>query len=203
MKKEAIQALLTEHAAALSPEQQEALCAALSEETSRQEDRRATEATKSAVANYERKHGLRDGKPTDPTPQPQPTDPQPQPTDPTDQGDTVPQWARGLMDELKQLKDERTAQTRRQALDALLEPLPSHLRAAYSRTPIDTLSEEDFTALTTTIGEEVKDTIAALKTQGVVFKPRTVDTQDTPTGTAATEAELAAVLKASPSLGKL
>ena len=49
-------------------------------------DRRATDAQKNAVANYERKHGLKDGKTIEPS----------DPTEPRDNKDPedMPQWAR-------------------------------------------------------------------------------------------------------------
>lgn len=200
MKKETIEELLGKHAEGLSDEQRSALVEALAAEAGKEEDRRATEATRTAVANYEKKHGIKDGKPIEePAPAPGASVPAKQEPKPSD--NDMPEWAKSMMTELAALKGERSNAARRTQFDALLDPLPVHLRTAYSRTPIETLSDEDFAALTTAVGQEVKDTLSELKTQGMVFKPKTSDNGGGGGTQKATEAELDAVFKSSPALG--
>ena len=67
-------------------------------------DSRATEATNTAVVNYEKKHNIKDGKPTaaePPTPQTSPTPPNP--------GDEPPAWAKAIIDQNKSLADKLQA----------------------------------------------------------------------------------------------
>ena len=63
-------------------------------------DYRVTEASRSAVINYEKKHNLKDGKTVEP---PKPADP-PKP-DPAKPGEEIPAWAKQLLDENKKLND--------------------------------------------------------------------------------------------------
>ncbi|WP_455590865.1 hypothetical protein [Bacteroides sp.] len=62
-------------------------------------DFRANTAVTSAVTNYEKKHGLKDGKPIE--------NPNPNPT-PEDKKDDVPPWAQALIDSNKNLLTEVT-----------------------------------------------------------------------------------------------
>ena len=87
-------------------------------------DRRATDASKTAVANYERKHGLKDGQKV--------SGGEPAPIEPNQpKQDDMPAWAQALVDSNKKLAErlaaidgERTATTRRGKLDELLKDLP-------------------------------------------------------------------------------
>lgn len=65
-------------------------------------DFRANSAVTSAVSNYEKKHGLKDGKPIEnPNPNPNPN--------PEDKKDDVPAWAQALIDSNKNLSTELSA----------------------------------------------------------------------------------------------
>lgn len=65
-------------------------------------DFRANTAVTSAVTNYEKKYGLKDGKPIeDPNPNPNPK--------PEDKKDDVPAWAQALIDSNKNLSTELSA----------------------------------------------------------------------------------------------
>lgn len=65
-------------------------------------DFRANTAVTSAVSNYEKKHGLKDGKPIEnPNPNPNPK--------PEDKKDDVPAWAQALIDSNKNLSTELSA----------------------------------------------------------------------------------------------
>lgn len=128
-------------------------------------DSRATQATQTAVHNYETKYGLKDGvKVTPPV------------TPPAGGAETVPAWAQALIDsnnslknELAQMKTARTTETRKQQISTLIEKLPENLRKAYSRTPVDGLTDEQFTALVGEITTEVGDIQSSIQQKGAVF----------------------------------
>lgn len=141
-------------------------------------DSRATQATQTAVHNYETKYGLKDGvKVTPPetqTPVIQPVTPPVTP--PAGGAETVPAWAQALIDsnnslknELAQMKTARTTETRKQQISTLIEKLPENLRKAYSRTPVDGLTDEQFTALVGEITTEVGDIQSSIQQKGAVF----------------------------------
>ena len=141
-------------------------------------DSRATQATQTAVHNYETKYGLKDGvKVTPPETQPPVVPPVTPPVTPPDGGaETVPAWAQALIDsnnslknELAQMKTARTTETRKQQISTLIEKLPENLRKAYSRTPVDGLTDEQFTALVGEITTEVGDIQSSIQQKGAVF----------------------------------
>lgn len=141
-------------------------------------DSRATQATQTAVHNYETKYGLKDGvKVTPPETQPPVVPPVTPPvTPPAGGAETVPAWAQALIDsnnslknELAQMKIARTTETRKQQISTLIEKLPENLRKAYSRTPVDGLTDEQFTALVGEITTEVGDIQSSILQKGAVF----------------------------------
>lgn len=141
-------------------------------------DSRATQATQTAVHNYETKYGLKDGvKVTPPETQPPVVPPVTPPvTPPAGGAETVPAWAQALIDsnnslknELAQMKTARTTETRKQQISTLIEKLPENLRKAYSRTPVDGLTDEQFTALVSEITTEVGDIQSSIQQKGAVF----------------------------------
>ena len=141
-------------------------------------DSRATQATQTAVHNYETKYGLKDGvKVTPPEQQPPVVPPVTPPvTPPAGGAETVPAWAQALIDsnnslknELAQMKTDRTTETRKQQISNLIEKLPENLRKAYSRTPVDGLTDEQFTALVGEITTEVGDIQSSIQQKGAVF----------------------------------
>ena len=89
-------------------------------------DSRATGAQKTAVANYERKYGLKDGAKEikeDIKPDTKPT--------PEDGGDQTPAWAQALIDSNKQLTErlnkmegERITNSRKAELEGIINRLP-------------------------------------------------------------------------------
>lgn len=133
-------------------------------------DSRATEATQTAVANYEKKHNIKDGKPIEgggKKDEPQP---------PAGGGEDTPAWAKQLIEQNKTLTDrlnkmesEKTATTRRQKLSEITKSLPETLRKAYERTPVETLSDEEFSALATEVQTEVAAIGDDMKAKGAVF----------------------------------
>lgn len=136
-------------------------------------DSRATEASTTAVTNYEAKYGLREGKPTTP---PAPTG-EGNDNAPKGQADgDVPAWASALIEQVEQLKDrqnkqdvERTTTGRRQTLEAIYGHLPEPLRKGYERIPLDTLSDEEFTKLSADVTAEVGEIGQAFAAKGAVF----------------------------------
>lgn len=104
-------------------------------------DYRATEATKTAVQNYETKHKLRDGKPIE-TPE---TNPTTTPTSTAPQGNAgqqeeTPAWAKALIDdnkvlraELESFKKEKTANSRLAKFEKAIEALPGKFKERYKK----------------------------------------------------------------------
>ena len=120
-------------------------------------DSRATGAQKTAVLNYERKHGLKDGVKVareDPKPDPKPT---------PEGGEQTPAWAQALIESNKQLTErlnkmegERTSESRKAELSGILDRLPENLRKGYQRISVDTLSDEEWATLKGEITTEVE-----------------------------------------------
>lgn len=136
-------------------------------------DSRATEASTTAVTNYEAKYGLREGKPTTtPAPTGEGND-----NAPKGQADeSVPAWAvsltervTALQNELNRRDAERTTTGRRQALEAIYGHLPESLRKGYERIPLDTLSDEEFTKLSADVTAEVGEIGQTFAAKGAVF----------------------------------
>ena len=134
-------------------------------------DRRATDAQKTAVANYERKHGLKDGKTIEPS----------DPNEPTDTPDVkvpedMPQWAKAIVEtnaklqqQLSAMSSERITNDRKQQLSAVVEQLPEHLQKPYARMKLDGLSDEEFKTTLEDVKTEVVGIVDNLKQSGLVF----------------------------------
>lgn len=131
-------------------------------------DSRATQATQTAVHNYETKYGLKDGAKVQPEQQTPPATP---PTPPTGGGtdNTVAQALAELLEQNKKLNErldrmdaDRTTATRKQQISTLIEKLPENLRKAYSRTPVDGMTDEQFQTL-------VGDITSSINQKGAVF----------------------------------
>ncbi len=162
------------------------------EEATREGDRRATEATKTSIANYEKKHNLKEGKPVDNE----------------ESNDDMPTWAKAIVEantllraELDNAKKERTAENRRTTFEGLIGELPENLKAVYMRTPYADLSDEDFARLTATIGEEVKGFVSENKTRSITSTPR--QPQPIQPDSTASKEEVEAIFSVAPSFGKL
>lgn len=157
-------------------------------------DQRATDAQKTAVANYERKHGLKDGKAVDGG-KPDEDEPAKIPADDT------PAWAKALIEANKSLKErldamdgEKRSQSRRSIIDGILEPLTEVQRKPYKHMRLEDLSEDDFSALQETIKGEVDELVNEQNARGTVFsRPAQLGKQQN--SQAATDAEVDAVVK--------
>ena len=156
-------------------------------------DQRATDAQKTAVANYERKHGLKDGKAVDGGKPDE--EPEQKPADDT------PEWAKALIEANKSLKErldamdgEKRSQSRRSVIDGILEPLTEVQRKPYKHMRLEDMSEDDFSALQETIKGEVDELVNEQNARSTVFsRPAQVGKQQN--GQRATDAEVDAVLK--------
>lgn len=157
-------------------------------------DQRATDAQKTAVANYERKHNLKDGKAVDGG---KPDNDEPE----TIPADDTPAWAKALIEANKSLKErldamdgEKRSQSRRSIIDGILEPLTEIQRKPYKHMRLEDLSEDDFSALQETIKGEVDELVNEQNARYTVFsRPAQVGKQQN--GQKATDAEVDAVMK--------
>lgn len=131
-------------------------------------DSRATGAQKTAVANYERKHNLKDGVKV--------AQQQQEPPKSTEGGDDMPAWAKTLIESNQQLSErlnrldtERTTTARRQQLATITDKLPEALRKPYERMSVDNLKEEEFTQLLSDVTTEVNGIVSGMNAKGAVF----------------------------------
>lgn len=142
-------------------------------------DSRATEAQQTAVHNYESKYGLKDGQKIDGGGSGQQTTTTTVQTEtpPAAGGDIAAQIAaavsaavKPLTDEIAALKTGRVTETRRQQLNAVIGKLTDeNVRKAYERTPIENLSDEEFTTLLGEVTTEVEGICSATAAKGAVF----------------------------------
>ena len=134
-------------------------------------DSRATEATQTAVHNYEAKYGLKDGAKINNQGGEQKT-----PPTPTGGTDETPEWAKAILEQNKTLTDrlakmenERTTSTRKQQISSIVSKLPENLRKPYERISLDTLKDEEFATLVNEVATEVEGISSSLKSKGAVF----------------------------------
>lgn len=141
-------------------------------------DHRATEATQTAVQNYESKYGLKDGEKVTPvTVQQQGGQPTGgQPTQPTAGATETPEWAKQLLEQNKALTDrlakiegQRTTDNRKQQLQTIVAKLPEKLRKPYERITVDSLTDEQFNTLVTEVTTEVDGIANDINSKGAVF----------------------------------
>lgn len=130
-------------------------------------DIRSTEAQRTAVSNYEKKHGLKDGNKVDGGGHTEPAD---------NNSEEMPAWAKKLMDDNKLLAEkiaamntEKLTATRQQRLDAVIARLPESNRKGYARTSFKELSDEEFDTMLSDIEGEVTDILKETKTNGATF----------------------------------
>lgn len=130
-------------------------------------DSRSTEAANSAVANYEKKHNLKDGKPAEaggPKPDPKKDD------------DDTPAWAKALIEqndrlqkEVNAMKSGKVVESRRAQMDEVLKGLSASQKKAYARMNLESGTDEEFA----NVLEEIKGEVAAIqketKTKGAAF----------------------------------
>lgn len=155
-------------------------------------DIRSTEAQRTAVANYEKKYGIKDGKKVN-------TEDDQKKLGTGDDDDDTPAWAKKLMEDnaaLRQRLDtydsEKRTSSRREKLNAIIGRLPASQRKGYERTTIDTLSDEEFDSTLEAITTEVDDILKETNTAGLAFGAPRTKSQDT--SKEASKAEVDAVM---------
>lgn len=139
-------------------------------------DSRATEAQQSAVANYEKKHGLKDGKSVKTEPKTEPK------AEPKTENDDVPAWAKALIDsnnslksELEAIKGEKTTNKRKSELDKVLNKAPEKIRQRYEKdfSRMNFKDDEDFNGWIEEITPDVESIVNDYNTKGgVVTRPK-------------------------------
>lgn len=156
-------------------------------------DRRATEASATAVSNYEKKHHLKDGKVIENNGGGENPKPRPTPA-PSEGGNDVPAWAQSLIEANKALTDRlnsidasRVTANRQEQLSSIIGKLPENLRKPYSRMDVGSLSEEDFSTLLTEVNTEVEGITADLMQKGVVIGQPKGGSGEQPTSQATAE----------------
>ncbi|MCL1932839.1 MAG: hypothetical protein FWF53_03355 [Candidatus Azobacteroides sp.] len=141
-------------------------------------DRRATEATQTAVNNYEKKYSIKEGKPVT-TGGGQGTQTEPD-NDNKGNGNTddIPEWAKALIDSNKALGEkisgiekDKVSVSRKQKLEAVIEKLPETLRKPYSRIALTDMSDEDFETFINETGADVDGLVTDLAAKGSVLQP--------------------------------
>ncbi len=131
-------------------------------------DSRATEASQTAVHNYEDKHGIKDGKPVETNNQ-QPTGGAQQ--QPANQGgaDESTALLKQLLARMDKLESDRTATSRKEQLNALTSKLPENLRKVYDRYPVEKYTDEEFNTLIADVTTEVEGFADDEAAKGGVF----------------------------------
>lgn len=168
-------------------------------------DSRATDTQKTAILNYEKKYGLKDGVKVEQ--KQETTTTQQTTTTKQGEGNETPAWAQALIDSNKQLTErlnkmegERTTASRKAELDEILSKLPENLRKAYSRTPVDNLTDEQWATVKGEITTEVESLAKEVGAKGAVFGRPTNGSGGKSTGIStevqeATDAEATAVVE--------
>lgn len=138
-------------------------------------DSRATEATRKAVSNYEKKHGIKDGKPIelkeqeDDDDDPDGTKKKPQQSNQDNELAKLLKQMAAKMDaqaeEIKQLKLGKVAESREKVLDGVIKDLKESQKKPYKRYTLDAMTDEEFDEfieeVTGEVAEVVKENKAA------------------------------------------
>lgn len=124
-------------------------------------DSRATEATATAVINYEKKHNIKDGKPIAAEP------PKAEPPS----GDEPPAWAKALLDKVNALEGNKVTTERITKLREALAGAPENLIGRFEKDMPKDLTDEQFTEWMTGVKADVDPIITALVQKGVILNP--------------------------------
>ena len=156
-------------------------------------DARATEASKTAVSTYEKKHGLRDGKKVDTDGEEdapdnddaddsepddkgdKPKDPKAKKTQKKDD-DAMPAWAKSLLDANKALKERldamdkgKVAASRREKVNKAIDKLTDKQKKPYGRIQLDGMSDDEFEAFLEEVTEEADEMAAENEANDATF----------------------------------
>ncbi len=143
-------------------------------------DSRADEASTTAVRNYEKKHNLKDGK-KDGGAAGSSAQTGSAAANAGDGGsEDIPAWAKKFMETVTSkftafeerqnaMEKGRVTESRRSQFEAVVSKLPESYRKAYSRTPIDTQTDDEFTAMLADITNEAAEIAKADRAAGATF----------------------------------
>lgn len=141
-------------------------------------DSRATEAQQTAVTNYEKKHGLKDGKKVGEKGE-QGTKSE---TEEESKETGIPEWAKALVasneeltKEVASLKSEKTATNRKSSLDAILKDAPETIRQRYEKdfARMTFKDDDDFNGWIGEITPDVEKITSDFQAKGgVVSRPK-------------------------------
>ncbi len=134
-------------------------------------DSRATESQQTAVANYERKYNLKDGKSLeDPKTEGNPS--------PANEESSVEALIKELQEQnrllsrrLDSISTEKITETRKGQLSAIISKLPETLRNPYSRLDVSGYNEEEFKSFLGEVGNEVEGVLKDMNVKGATFTP--------------------------------
>jgi hypothetical protein len=138
-------------------------------------DRRATDATQTAVTNYEKKHGLKDGQKVE-TGGATKKD---EPDKPDTGGDKITAESiaaavaaaiKPLSEEISALKTGKVADERKTKLEAVIGKLPDALKKPYSRMSVKDMTDDEFDTLIADTTAEVDELLADITAKGSVLK---------------------------------
>lgn len=140
-------------------------------------DKRATEATQTAVNNYEKKHNLKDGKVIsadeggeekgNPNQRKNEEDGEEEKTDPALKA--VLDELKSLKGELAGIKQEKLSTSRSEIISNVIKDLPEFQKKVYAKIDLTSMSEEDFNSFREETEESVKDVLAEIKASGAKF----------------------------------
>jgi len=171
-------------------------------------DSRATEATRKAVSNYEKKHGIKDGKPIELNEQEDDDESSSDGTKKqTQQSNQEGELAKLLKqmsakmdaqaEEIKQLKLGKVAESREKILDGVIKDLKESQKKPYRRYTLESMTDEEFDAFIEEITGEVAEVVKENKaTEAAGFNPLFGGQRHSDEGpdTKATDAEVDAIV---------
>lgn len=135
-------------------------------------------------------------QPAEPTQQPStppPAEPQANGEQPTaEPAEDLKAQLTALQARLDAIESQRTTEARTAEVERIIAPLSDTLKAVYRRTPLATLTDEEYTQLTETIRKEVTELASADKARGAVFSRPTASK---PTDGKASDKETEEVLR--------
>lgn len=159
-------------------------------------DSRANDAAVVSVANYEKKHGLKEGKPTTGAQQTGPKKPEGTPEDEPAWVKTQREKIEALEAKLAAMDGDKVATTRKQQLTAAMEKAPAKLRERYEKdlTRMSFKDDDEYNAWLTEVKTDTEAFVAEAVTKGAVFG-RPMGSGNTPPATKPS-AEVEAWIKA-------
>lgn len=137
-------------------------------------DNRATEATQTAIRNYEQKHGLKDGVKIDNQGDSKEKDPNQQSGGGIDE--QTPEWAKAILkanealtERIAKMEGANTTSARKAQITEIVSKLPETLRKPYERIALDKMTDDEFSSLVTSVTSEVGSIAKEISAKGAVF----------------------------------